>query len=243
MNYEPRVLSFMCHWCGYTAADAAGVARKIHPPYYRTIRVLCSGRVDPLFIFEAFKSDADGVLVCGCKLGECKYLEGNLQALIIEKFTKILIRELGLNENRIKFDWVASTESVKLVNILNKFYEIIKKIGPLGSEVNWNEKDKTLYFNCASKICQDIQIRTALGNVAREIKSLKDFSDQTIMQKLEEKLLNRVKIKLIETEVKEFIKEGIKDIRELSKKIKSDREELEKVYFKIKKSLETYKNK
>ncbi len=213
------------------------MSRKIHPPYYRTIRVLCTGRVDPLFIFEAFKSGADGVLICGCRLGECKYFEGNLQALITGEFAKIIMKNLGLNENRLKLSWVASTESAKLVVNLVEFFEIIKNLGPLGSEENWDEEDKILYLNCALKICKDVQIRTLLGNIATEIKSLKDFSHQTIAKKLEEKLLKRLNVKLLELEVKELIKRGLKDFDSLLKKIKADREDLERIYFKTMKQV------
>lgn len=237
MNFEPSILSFMCHWCGYTAADGAGVSRKIHPPYYKIVRVLCSGRIDPLFIFEAFKYGADGVLICGCKLGECKYSDGNLQALIIGELAKTILKELGLNENRLKLEWIASTESIKLIENLNQFFETIKNLGPLGNETNWNEKDKSLYLDCASKICQDTQIRVLLGNIAKEIKNLQDFSYSTIKQKIEEKLINKLKFKLLETEVKEFMKEGIEDLKLLLQKIKAERSELEKIYSQLKKNL------
>lgn len=213
------------------------MSRKTHPPYYRIIRVLCTGRVDPLFIFEAFKSGADGVIICGCRLGECKYFEGNLQALITGEFVKILMKELGLNENRLKLSWVASNESAKLVIDLAEFFETIRNLGSLGSEENWNEEDKILYLNCASKICKDVQIRTILGNIATEIKSLKEFSHQTIAKKLEEKLFKRLRVKLLELEVKELIKRGIKDFESLLRKIKTDREDLERIYFQTMKQI------
>jgi F420-non-reducing hydrogenase iron-sulfur subunit len=63
--YEPKILGFLCNWCCYAAADAAGVARMQYPPNIRVIRVMCTGRMDPIFIFRAFCHKADGVFVGG----------------------------------------------------------------------------------------------------------------------------------------------------------------------------------
>jgi coenzyme F420-reducing hydrogenase delta subunit len=197
---------------------------------------MCSGRIDPLFIFEAFKYGADGVIICGCRLGECKYMEGNFQALIIGEFAKTLMNEIGINPDRLKLEWVASNESIKLVKDLNEFFNVIKNLGPLGREKNWNEKDKMVYLNSASKICQDRQIRILLGNISTELKSLKDFSLSTVEKKIKEKLLDRLKAKLLEITIKEFVQEGIKDFKTLLQKTQVEKEVLEKIYFQIIKS-------
>lgn len=192
----------MCHWCGYTSADAAGVFRIIHPPYYKTIRILCTGRVDPFFIFEAFKYGAEGVIIYGCRLGECKYSDGNLQVLLIGESAKTILEESGINENSLKLEWISSTESVKLVKDLNQFFETIKNIGPFGNETNWNEKDKFLYLDCASKVCQDAKIGVLLGNISKKLKNLRDLSYSAIKQKIEEKIVNKLKLKWVEIEEK-----------------------------------------
>ncbi len=197
---------------------------------------MCSGRIDPLFIFEAFKYGADGIFIGGCKLGECKYIEGNFQALIIGEFAKTLMNEIGINPDRLKLEWISSNESIKLVKDLNEFFKVIKNLGPLGKEKNWNEKDKIVYLNSASKICQDRQIRFLLGNISTELKSLKDFSLSTIEKKIREKLLDKLKAKLLEITIKEFIQEGIRDFKTLLQKTQVEKEVLEKIYFQIIKS-------
>ncbi len=65
MNFEPRIVGFMCNWCAYAAADLAGTSRKKYPANVRIVRVMCSGRVEPALILKAFELGADGVLVCG----------------------------------------------------------------------------------------------------------------------------------------------------------------------------------
>ena len=69
-KFEPRILGFLCNWCAYAGADLAGVSRNQYPPNMRVIRVMCSGRVDPLFVFKAFDHGIDGVAVLGCHPGE-----------------------------------------------------------------------------------------------------------------------------------------------------------------------------
>ena len=64
-EFEPKIIAFLCNWCTYTGADLAGTSRIQYPPNVRVIRVPCSGRVNPIFIVEALRQGADGVLVSG----------------------------------------------------------------------------------------------------------------------------------------------------------------------------------
>ncbi len=64
-EFEPKIVAFLCNWCAYGGADLAGVSRLQYPANLRTIRVMCSGRVDPTFIVKAFAEGADGVFVSG----------------------------------------------------------------------------------------------------------------------------------------------------------------------------------
>ena len=64
-DFEPKIVAFLCNWCAYAGADLAGVSRLQYPSNLRTVRVMCSGRVDPMFIIGAFKEGSDGVLVAG----------------------------------------------------------------------------------------------------------------------------------------------------------------------------------
>ena len=82
-DFEPSIVAFCCNWCSYAGADIAGVSRYKYPANVRIIRVMCSGRVEPYFIFEAFKRGADGVIVAGCHIGDCHYISGNLRACLL----------------------------------------------------------------------------------------------------------------------------------------------------------------
>ena len=80
-TFEPKIVGFLCNWCSYRAADLAGSARIKYPPNVRIIRVMCSGRVDPTFVFKALADGADGVMIAGCHPGECHYIEQNYKAM------------------------------------------------------------------------------------------------------------------------------------------------------------------
>jgi F420-non-reducing hydrogenase iron-sulfur subunit len=129
MSFEPKILGFLCNWCSYAGADLAGVSRMQYPPNIRVIRVMCSGRVDPKFIFEALRVGADGVIVLGCHLGDCHYLEGNYEA---EKKFDLVKRFLKLIDfdNRVRLDWVSASEGARYASVITEFTEHIKTLGP-----------------------------------------------------------------------------------------------------------------
>jgi F420-non-reducing hydrogenase iron-sulfur subunit len=64
-DFEPKIVAFLCNWCAYAGADLAGVSRMQYPSNLRTVRVMCSGRVDPEFVIRAFQQGCDGALVAG----------------------------------------------------------------------------------------------------------------------------------------------------------------------------------
>src|SRR6266511_1739264 len=80
MAREPRIVAFLCNWCAYQAADRAGQAKLEYPQTLLAVRVMCTGRVEPAFVLQAFREGADGVLVAGCHPGDCHYVDGNLRA-------------------------------------------------------------------------------------------------------------------------------------------------------------------
>ena len=197
---------------------------------------MCSGRIDPVFVMEGFKNGADAVMVGGCRLGECKYIEGNFQALIMGEMIKHLMKIIGLKEERFKLEWVSSAEPAKLIEDMKNFGMKIKEIGPLGEAEGISEEDLRFYLECAVEVCQNRQVRAVYGNIAKELKELQDFSMETIVNKVEEKLHKLLKSKLYEIEVKALIKDGPKSIDYLAKKIRTNVEELSPILSKVLKS-------
>ena len=129
MVFEPKILGFLCNWCSYAGADLAGVSRIQYPTNIRVIRVMCSGRVDPVFIAEAFIHGIDGVLVLGCHLGDCHYISGNYEAELKMKMLTKLLSIIDFS-NRLTLDWVSASEGNRFAQIVGNFTEQIRKLGP-----------------------------------------------------------------------------------------------------------------
>jgi F420-non-reducing hydrogenase iron-sulfur subunit len=133
LEFKPRILGFLCNWCCYGGADLCGVSRFSYPPYLRVIRVMCSGRVDPSFIFRAFSNGTDGVFIGGCHLNDCHYnTEGNYDALNVMHLCKKLLERIGVNPDRLRLEWVSAGEGIRFADIMNDFGKKIKMLGPLG---------------------------------------------------------------------------------------------------------------
>jgi F420-non-reducing hydrogenase iron-sulfur subunit len=130
-NFEPKIIGFLCNWCSYAGADLAGVSRIQYPPNIRIVRVMCSGRIDPIFILEAFKNGADGVLVAGCHLpSDCHYISGNFKALRRVKLLREILKEFGIEPERLRLEWVSASEGDRFAAIVREMVEEIKKLGP-----------------------------------------------------------------------------------------------------------------
>ncbi len=137
MTFEPKILSFLCNWCAYAGADLAGISRFQYPPNTRVIRVMCSGRIDPVFIPKAFLVGYDGVMVLGCHPGDCHYLTGNIQAERKISLTRKLLKMAGIDSERVLLDWVSAGEGERFSQVVRQFIEKIRQLGlfPLNQEM------------------------------------------------------------------------------------------------------------
>ena len=129
-SWEPKIVAFLCNWCSYAGADLAGVGRIQYPPNTRTIRVPCSGRVNPLFILRALQNGADGVLVSGCHPGDCHYLSGNYSARRKFAVFSRFLEYVGIEKGRVHFSWVSAAEAGRFAEVISEVTEEVKKLGP-----------------------------------------------------------------------------------------------------------------
>jgi len=130
-GFEPKIIGFLCNWCSYAGADLAGVSRIQYPPNIRIIRVMCSGRIDPAFVLEAFKDGADGVLVAGCHLpSDCHYISGNFKAMRRVNLLKRVLKDFGIEPERLRLEWVSASEGDKWASVVKSMVEDLKKLGP-----------------------------------------------------------------------------------------------------------------
>jgi len=130
-DFEPKIVGFLCNWCSYAGADLAGVSRFQYPPNLRVIRVMCSGRVHPSYILEAFRNGADGVLVAGCHTpNDCHYISGNFKAERRVAMLKKLMTQLGLEPERLRLEWISAAEGEKFAHVIREMVADVKKLGP-----------------------------------------------------------------------------------------------------------------
>jgi F420-non-reducing hydrogenase iron-sulfur subunit len=134
-DFEPKIVAFFCNWCTYTAADLAGTARMSYQPNVRVVRVMCSGRLDPQFILKAFREGADGVLIGGCHPGDCHYQEGNYKALRRVELLQRLLGQLGIEEGRLRLEWISASEGDKVQRVVNEMVAQVQALGPLNLEL------------------------------------------------------------------------------------------------------------
>ncbi len=129
-SWTPEIVVFACNWCSYAGADTAGVSRIQQPPNFRMIRVMCSGRIQPSFVLRAFEKGADGVLVSGCHFGDCHYVFGNERAVQQFDKTKNVVRLLGLEDERLRLEWISAAEGARFAEVIDEFTDQVRKLGP-----------------------------------------------------------------------------------------------------------------
>ena len=218
LTFKPKILGFLCNWCSYAGADLAGVSRIQYSPNIRIIRVMCSGRVDPIFVAEAFSKNVDGVLVLGCHPGDCHYISGNYEAEMKMNMLSKLLDYVGFSD-RFRLDWVSASEGNRFAQLVNEFNEDIINLGP--SPINNKKLKKQLSedFDVIKSVLADSRIRTLVsreriitteGNVYNEIISKEEFEEY-----LDDSLHNE----FIRHKIIQKIKTTSKSVPEISKEI------------------------
>ncbi len=159
-SFEPKIVAFFCNWCTYTAADLAGTARMAYAPNVRIVRVMCSGRLDPQFILAALREGADGVLIGGCHPGDCHYQEGNYKTLRRYMLLKTLLGSMGIEDGRVRLEWIAASEGDKVQRVINEMTEIVRSLGPLKLE------PASRLISQRTELTRQAPMATALGGKA-----------------------------------------------------------------------------
>jgi len=129
-RFEPFIITFCCNWCSYAGADLAGTSRIQYPPNIRIIRIMCSGMIHPNLIISTLQKGADGVLVCGCHIGDCHYLDGNTKAQRRAEAIDMLLKDLGMEPDRFHLEWISASEGQRFGEVMRSFTEKIRPLGP-----------------------------------------------------------------------------------------------------------------
>jgi F420-non-reducing hydrogenase iron-sulfur subunit len=130
MSFSPRVIAFCCDNSAYLAADMAGTMKLSYPEEIEIVRVPCSGRVDALHILKAFENGADGVLIAACYENACRYIRGNIRAKNRVDYVRSILKDIGIEEERIQIAYLAPNMGVKFAQIASEMVEKVKEFGP-----------------------------------------------------------------------------------------------------------------
>lgn len=183
---EPRILGFLCNWCSYAGADLAGVSRFQYPPNLRVIRVMCSARVDPVMIIEAFLSKKDGVMVLGCHIGDCHYITGNLYTQRKIRLTHKIIGKTGMIPERLLLDWVSASEGERFARIVTEFTEKIREIGPLGEREGIERGELRRRLLAAKRALEGEKLRWLVGKELELTEKANVYNERIDQQKYDE---------------------------------------------------------
>ncbi len=91
---------------------------------------MCSGRVSPHLVLKAFQEGADGVLVAGCHIGECHYGKGNFITAKRMAVMKEMLQFVGISADRLRLEWIATSEAKKFSQVINEFSAEVGRMGP-----------------------------------------------------------------------------------------------------------------
>jgi len=130
MSFEPKIVAFLCNWCSYAGADLAGTSRMKCAPNVLGVRLMCSGGLEPAYVLKAFKEGADGVLVCGCNLGDCHYTDGNYKTLRRMSLLRKYLDQMGIEEPRARLQWVCASCADDFTEAVDKMTSELKGLGP-----------------------------------------------------------------------------------------------------------------
>jgi coenzyme F420-reducing hydrogenase delta subunit len=199
--FEPRILGFLCNWCCYAAADAAGVARYQYPPNIRVIRVMCSGRIDPCFVFEGFLQGADGIFTGGCQLGDCHYQLGNYEAVGVFELTWHLMEAIGLSRDRLTLQWASAAEAPQFVQLVTAFTKGVAELGPLGSSEGFDSQELAVRLNAAKAAAGGRKLRLDFGKTAKKLRQEMAFKPDQIAAGVKEGLPDLVRSEVARADV------------------------------------------
>jgi F420-non-reducing hydrogenase small subunit len=131
MPFQPRIVAFLCNWCAYGAADQAGRSHLTYPHSLLTVRVPCTGRVEPAFVLQALREGADGVLIAGCHPGDCHYVDGNMRAHARHAVLVRALEQAGLEPARLRLLWAGASEAERFATAVRQMTAELAALGPL----------------------------------------------------------------------------------------------------------------
>ncbi len=206
-----KILGFLCNWCAYAGADLAGVSRVQYPPDMRVIRVMCSGRVDPILILRAFREGSDGVAVLGCHPGDCHYQSGNYQAERKIRMTLHVLEKIGVDPKRLYLDWVSAAEGTRFGEVVTDFIDRIHALGPID-----RSGDFLTRISLGEEIIASERIRWLVGKEFELNQQGNVYQEKLDQEKLVEVLRNNIDQEYDRERIRVAIEENPRTVKDIA---------------------------
>ncbi len=225
-RFEPTILGFLCNWCSYAGADLAGVSRFQYPPNVRIIRVMCSARVDPTIVLEAFIRGVDGVMVLGCHLGDCHYITGNYFTEGRMKTTRNVLKNAGLSPERLLVDWLSAAEGERFATLMKEFTERIRKLGSLGSERRWRSQQLKIRLAAAKEALAQERLRWLIGREKELVESKNVFEEKVPQKEFDQLVLHTIEREFAKWKILLSMGEDVLSIKEIAERVETSPSEV-----------------
>jgi len=225
MTFEPKVLGFLCNWCSYAGADLAGVSRIQYPPNMRVIRIMCSGRVDPVFLFKALLTGIDGVFVLGCHPGDCHYLEGNYEAEKKFQMVQNFLKMVGFDK-RVRLDWVSASEGARFAQVVTDFIESIRGQGP--SPLSEENIDQELFNNLKAmenSVSSD-RIRALVGRQRKITEAENEYGEKVSTEEFKRIFDEAIHDEFVRQRILLSLSNKVLSVKDLATELKLDPSEI-----------------
>jgi len=222
MTFDPEIVGFLCNWCSYAGADLAGVSRITYPTNIRIIRLMCSGRVDPVLVLETLAHGADGVIVMGCHPGDCHYIEGNLQAERKMKMLKKLIAQTGLEPERLRLEWVSASEGGRFAEIVGDFTNQIMALGPSPLAGEKPDAEMLEGILAAQAAAADFRLRVLVGREKGIIEDGNVYEERLSQEKFDETMDEAITAEYMRNRIYFMVRREPLSVKELSKLLDLD---------------------
>ncbi len=218
-SFEPVILGFLCNWCSYAGADLAGVSRFQYPANVRIIRVMCSARVDPTIVLEAFIQGLDGVMVLGCHPGDCHYMTGNYHTEKRMQMTQKILESLGLSPGRLLVDWVSAAEGERFASLVKGYTEKVRELGPLGSEAGIERGELVSRLLASKEALADERLRWLVGRERELVEEGNVFGESLSQEEFDRVMLESIRKEYEKSRILLVLKGEELTIREMGEKI------------------------
>ncbi|GAB4267479.1 methyl-viologen-reducing hydrogenase delta subunit [Thermincola ferriacetica] len=129
-SFEPKLVVFCCENSGLLAAEQAGKMQLCYPDRVDLIKLPCAGKIDVIYFLKALEKGADGAILLACHQENCRFLKGNSRAGQRVVQVKKMLKEIGIEEERVGIYYIAGNMGHEFVEIVRGMYDRLREMGP-----------------------------------------------------------------------------------------------------------------